>query len=94
MPGKPDPETYKRIQRNILKKLYAKKAFAKGHLLYERLLSGVPGHLAGFVQEVLHDLIKQSLVLHYGTTKHGDAYQLNIAKLKEIEEIVFGEDEK
>jgi len=38
---------------------------------------------------VLDDLIKENLVIHYGRTKHGDAYQLNVQKLKEIEEIIF-----
>ncbi|MBI2546202.1 hypothetical protein HYV81_03410 [Candidatus Woesearchaeota archaeon] len=80
---------YLRIKRNILKKLYAHKAFSKGHLLYERLNSGIPPHLAGFVSEVLQDLVREELVLHYGRTKHGHAYQLNVRKLKEIEEIIF-----
>lgn len=81
---------YLKIQRNILKKLYANKAFSKGHLLYERLTSGIPSHLAGFVNQVLEDLMKEELVLYYGKTKYGDAYQLNIKKLKEIETIIFG----
>jgi hypothetical protein len=41
------------------------------------------------VKEVLEDLIKEELVVFYGKTKHGDAYQLNIKKLKEIEEYIF-----
>jgi len=80
---------YVKIKKNILKKLYSNKAFSKGHLLYERLTSGIPSHLAGFVDDVLNDLIKESLVIYYGKTKHGNAYQLNIRKLKEIEEIIF-----
>ena len=80
---------YVKIKKNILKKLYSNKAFSKGHLLYERLTSGIPPHLAGFVDDVLNDLIKESLVIYYGKTKHGRAYQLNIRKLKEIEEIIF-----
>jgi len=80
---------YLKIKRNILKKLYANKAFSKGHLLYERLTSGIPSHLAGFVKEVLDELIKEELVLYYGRTKYGDAYQLNIKKLKEIEAFIF-----
>jgi len=79
---------YLRIKKNIIKRLYANKAFSKGHLLYERLTSGIPPHLAGFVNKVLDDLIKEGLVVHYGRTKYGDAYQLNIQKLKEIEEII------
>lgn len=81
---------YLRIKRNILKRLYANKAFSKGHLLYERLTSGIPPHLAGFVYQVLDNLVKEGLVIHYGRTKYGDAYQLNIQRLKGIEEIIFG----
>ena len=80
---------YLRIRKNIIKRLYANKAFSKGHLLYERLTSGLPPHLAGFVSQVLDDLIKEGLVIRYGRTKYGDAYQLNIQRLKEIEEIIF-----
>jgi hypothetical protein len=80
---------YIKIKRNILKKLYSNQAFSKGHLLYERLASSIPGHLKGFVKDVLEDLMKEELVLFYGKTKHGDAYQLNIKKLKEIEDIII-----
>ena len=82
-------EDYDKIKRNIVKKLYANKAFVKGHLLYERLTSGIPPHLSGFVDDVLQDLIKEELVLLYGKTKHGDAYQLNVKKLKEVEDLIF-----
>ncbi len=85
------PDEQNRIRRNILKKLYAYGAFAHGHLLFERLQSGIPRHLAGFVADILDELVKEGLVLHYGRTKHGDAYQLNIKMLKEIEEILFGD---
>lgn len=80
---------YIKIKKNILKKLYSKQAFSKGHLLYERLATSIPSHLEGFVKDVLKELIKEKLVLFYGKTKHGDAYQLNIKKLKEIEEVIF-----
>ena len=69
--------------------MYSNQAFKKGHLLFERLQSGIEPHLIGYVKDVLKDLIKEELVVYYGKTKHGDAYQLNIKKLKEIEEIVF-----
>ncbi len=80
---------YDKIRRNIVKKLYANKAFVHGHLLFERLTSGIPPHLIGFVDDVLQDLMKGEIVLLYGKTKHGDAYQLNMKKLKEIEELIF-----
>ena len=87
--GKLFKNDYIRIRKNIIKRLYSNKAFVKGHLLYERLTSGIPSHLTGFVEDVLKDLIKEELVIHYGKTKYGDAYQLNVKKLKEIEEILF-----
>ena len=79
---------YLKIKRNIIKKLYAQDKFTNGHLLYERLQGSIPGHLRGFVKDVLDNLMKEEIVLFYGKTKHGDAYQLNIKKLKEIEEII------
>jgi len=81
-------QDYSRIKKNILKRLYSSQAFSKGHLLYERLTSGIPPHLKGFVEGVLKELVKDELVLFYGKTKYGDAYQLNIKKLGEIEEII------
>ena len=80
---------YLRIKKNILKRLYSNQAFSKGHLLYERLTSGIPPHLKGFVEDVLNDLIKDGFILFYGKTKYGNAYQLNIKKLKEIEDIIL-----
>ena len=79
---------YARIKKNIVKKLYDHGAFSKGHMLFERLQTGIPPHLKGFVKEVLNDLLKEEIVLFYGKTKHGDAYQLNSKKLKEIEAIL------
>lgn len=81
-------EEYGKIRRNIVRKLYINKCFHKGHLLVERLQSGIPIHLTGFVKDVLKDLIKEEIVLFYGKTKYGDAYQLNINKLEEIEKII------
>lgn len=88
MAKKLSPKDYQKIKKNIIKKLYSGQAFSKGHLLYERLTAGIPSHLTGFVKDVLEDLIKEGLVLFYGRTKYGDAYQLNIKKIKEIEEII------
>jgi len=89
-----DEENHLRIRKNILKKLYAYKAFSKGHLLFERLLSGIPSHFRGWVAEVLAKLIKEDLVRCYGKTLHGKAYQLNLDKLEEIEQIIFGANPK
>jgi|TARA_Y100000310_G_scaffold130175_1_gene129358 hypothetical protein len=82
-------QDYQKIKKNIIRKLYSNQAFSKGHLLYERLTSSIPSHLTGFVKDVLDNLIKERLVLYYGRTKYGDAYQLNIKKLKEIEKIIL-----
>ena len=81
-------EDYEKLRRNIIKKLYAHNAFVEGHLLYERLATGIPSHLKGCVKEVLEELIKEGLVLQYGRTKHGVAYQLNIKQLAKIEKII------
>ncbi len=72
-----------------MKKLYSTQAFSKGHLLYKRLTSGIPPYLKGFVADVLNNLVKEELVLLYEKTKYGDAYQLNIKKLKEIEDVIL-----
>jgi hypothetical protein len=85
MGKKLSPEEYKKIRLTILKKLYSNGAWGKKHLLFERLQSGMPPHLYGFVEDVLTDLVKEELVVHYGKTKYGDAYHLNIAKKAEIE---------
>lgn len=82
---KPGEEDYYKIRKTIIRKLYAKRAFSRGHLLFERLQSGIPPHLSGYVKDILDDLIKEGIVLYYGRTKHGDAYQLNISRLREIE---------
>ena len=50
-------QDYNKIKRNILKKLYSNQAFSKGHLLYERLTSGIPPHLTGFVKDILDERI-------------------------------------
>ena len=82
-------QEYQKIKKTILKKMYSSKTFRKGHLLIETLQSGIPPHLIGFVRFVLDDLIKQGIVVYYGKTGHGLAYQLNIQKLNEIEDIIF-----
>lgn len=81
-------EDYFKIRKTIVRKLYVKRAFRKGHMLLERLQSGIPSHLVGYVSLAVDNLVKEGIVIHYGRTKHGDAYQLNISKLDEIEQIV------
>jgi hypothetical protein len=78
------------VRKHILKKLYAYGAFHRGHLLEERLIRGVPGHLRGVAKDCLVQLGKEGLVRKYGITKYGDAYQLDINRLHEIEYEIFG----
>lgn len=61
-------EDYLKIKKTIIRKLYTKRAFTKGHMLLERLQSGMPPHLTGFVSYILKDLIKQRIVKYYGST--------------------------
>ncbi|MDD9953103.1 MAG: hypothetical protein OXR66_02100 [Candidatus Woesearchaeota archaeon] len=82
-------EDHMLLKKHIVKKLYANKAFRKGHLLKERLSSGIPPHLRGATDNVLRELEREKLVVLYGKTKYGPAYQLNIKKLQEIEKLIF-----
>ncbi len=82
-------EEYSLIKKNIIKKLYSYGAFRKGHLLLERLIHGVPSNLSGYVKGVIKDLTKEGLIVEYNKTKHGVAYQLNIKRLKDVEEIIL-----
>lgn len=89
--AKPSTEEHKKVRLTILRKLYVKGAWGKGHLLFERLQSGMPPHLYGFVKDILKDLIKEGLVVFYGKTLHGDAFYLDISKKAEIEKELFGQ---
>lgn len=91
---RPTNQEYSKIRKTIIKKLYAKRAWGKGHLLFERFQSGIPKHLYGFVKVILDDLVKEGLVIYYGPTKYGKAYHLNINKKQEIEKVIFGSAEK
>ncbi len=77
-----------RVKKHIIRKLYMKQAFSKGHLLYERLMHGIEKNLAGAVLPALEQLLREEIVVYYGRTKHDDAYQLNIQKLREIREML------
>ncbi len=83
-----DKDIYSKLVKTVLNKLYAHGCWNKGHLLVERLQSGVPSHLKGEVRYVVGDLIKQDLIRVYGRTKHGLALQLNIKRKKDIEELI------
>ncbi|HLD04365.1 MAG TPA: hypothetical protein VJG90_01475 [Candidatus Nanoarchaeia archaeon] len=85
--AKYEEDEYQSVKEHIIKTLYGKKAFRKGHLLFERLQGGIAKHLRVLVPYVLANLIREGIVIHYGRTKHGYAYQLNIEKLREIKEI-------
>ena len=76
---------YRKIRATILRKLYSKGAWGKGHMLFDNLKSGIPSHLRGHVAPVVKDLLKDNIVKFYGPTSHGAAYHLNIEKKREIE---------
>jgi DNA polymerase I-like protein with 3'-5' exonuclease and polymerase domains len=57
-------------------------------MLEERVISGVAKHDRGRAKDILKDAVKKSLILVYGKTEHGIAYQLNIEKLGEITEFI------
>ena len=77
----------RRIRRNIIKKLFSKGCFGNGHLLLIRLQKGVSKEDAGFVKDVVKQLIKEGIVMAK-VTKHGTSVYLNMAKLPEIEKII------
>ncbi len=76
------------ILARILYKLLNNKCFSKGHMLEERITSSVPKHERGRAKDILKDAVKKGLVLIYGKTSHGTAYQLNIARLDEITDFI------
>ena len=85
---------HEKLRRHIIKRLYSKKAYVKGHVLGERLQRGVPAHLRGEAKQVLQQLVKEELIIIYGPTTHGFAYQLNIERMDDIEKEIFGENNK
>ena len=76
------------ILARILYKLLNNKCFSKGHMLEERITSSVPTHERGRAKDILRDAVKKGLVLIYGKTGHGTAYQLNIERLDEITDFI------
>ena len=76
------------ILARILYKLLNNKCFSKGHMLEERIVSSVPKSERGRAKDILKRAVKQGLVLIYGNTSHGIAYQLNIQRLNEITEFI------
>lgn len=83
-------EEYGKIRKTIFRKMYSKNAWGASHILFERLQSGTPSHMCGYVKGVLKDLVSKGFVVYYGPTKYGDAYHLNIKKKVEIEKVIFG----
>lgn len=76
------------ILARILYKLLNNKCFSKGHMLIERIVSSVPKHERGRAKDILRRAVKQGLILIYGSTNQGLAYQLNIQRLAEITEFI------
>lgn len=80
--------TDEQILARILYKLLNNKCFSKGHMLEERIVSSVPKHERGRAKDILKQAVKKQLVIIYGKTEHGLAYQLNIERLEEISEFI------
>ncbi len=80
--------TDEQILARILYKLLNNKCFRKGHMLEERVVSSVPKHERGRAKDILKQAVRQGLVLIYGSTNQGLAYQLNIQRLAEITEFI------
>ena len=76
---------YRKIRLTILRKLYSKGAWGKGHMLLDNMKSGIPSNLRGCVMPVIKDLVKEGLLKFYGPTAYGPAYHLNIGKKREVE---------
>ena len=84
-----DDEKYWKIRRTVLRKLYSKGAWGKGHMLLGNLKSGIPSHLRGYVVSIVKELEKEGLIKFYGPTNYGPAYHLSIEKKKKIESEIF-----
>ena len=80
--------TDEQMLARILYKLLNNKCFSKGHMLEERVVSSVPKHERGRAKDILKQAIRKGLVIIYGKTEHGIAYQLNIERLDEISEFI------
>ncbi len=78
----------KQLLARLLYKLWRNKCFRKGHMLEEHLISAVPKSERGAARDVLKEAIKLELIVTYGPTNQGAAYQLNMEKLEEIENII------
>lgn len=73
----------------VIDRLYNKGKFDnKGHTPIENLKKGFPGHLKGFVGDVIDTMIKEGLLI---ARKHnyGIGILLNSNKLSEIEKILI-----
>ena len=72
------------ILARMLFKLINNKCYSKGHILEERLISAVAKHDRGRAKDILKQAIKIRLILIYGQTNYGLAYQLNTEKLSYV----------
>lgn len=57
-------------------------------MLEEHLISAVPKSERGKAKDILRDAVKLEFIVIYGPTNQGAAYQLNMEKLGEIENIM------
>ena len=78
---------YKLIAKRIVCTLYNATCWGTGHMLVERLNSGIPPHLKGFVPGIIQDLTKNNILKVYGKTKYGVAVYLNVKRKQEIQRL-------
>jgi len=80
--------TDEQILARLLYKLLNNRCFRKGHMLIERVISGVPKSERGRAKSILKSAVRKSWIIIYGNTSHGVAYQLNIELLDAIVEFI------
>jgi hypothetical protein len=76
------------ILARILYKLVNNRCFRKGHMLEERIVSAVPAHEKGQAKAILKDAVRSKLILIYGKTNQGTAYQINLERIDEIQALI------
>jgi len=76
-----------RDEAKILYKLMRLGKWEHAHTSIENLIKGFPKHKRGDVRELFSKLIKRGF-LHIKPTAYGKEVSLNIAKKKEIEELI------
>jgi len=76
------------ILAELLYKLFNNRCYRKGHMLEERVVSGIAVHFRGQAKKILKRALKDQWIVTYGKTKYGVAYQLNLGYLQEIKKFI------